>query len=121
MCVLAVCPCLFTLIPGRSLAGLAHTFLCVCVCFDLYCYVNTCPLECVCQCVSVFVSCLVFHKSSIFMIQLLHKPQIWFSVSLPEQLREGEEEEEGIRRRRKVKVKYRQIEGRRNGENYVKE
>ena len=81
---------------------------------------------CLCVCVSVFVSCLVFHKSSIFMIQLLHKPQIWFSVSLPEQLREGEEEvEEGRRRRRrrrrKVKVKYRQIEGRRDGENNIKE
>lgn len=58
-----------------------------------------------CVYVSVSVSRLVFHKSSIFMIQLLHKPQIWFSVSLPEQLREEEEE-----RRRKVKVKYRQIE-----------
>lgn len=69
----------------------------------------------------MFVSCLVFHKSSIFMIQLLHKPQIWFSVSLPEQLREGEEEVEEGRRRRKVKVKYRQIEGRRNRENNIKE
>lgn len=58
---------------------------------------------------------------SAFMIQLLHKPQIWFSVSLPEQLREGEEEVEEGRRRRKVKVKYRQIEGRRNRENNIKE
>lgn len=39
--------------------------------------------------VSVLVSCLVFRKPSIFMIQLLHKPQIWISVSLAEQLREG--------------------------------
>lgn len=45
-------------------------------------------------CVSVFVSCLVFRKPSIFMIQLLHKPQIWFSVSLAEQPREREKEEE---------------------------
>lgn len=65
-----------------------------------------------CVCVSVFVSCLVFHKPSIFMIQLLHKLQIWFSVSLPEQLRVREGEERRRRKRRKVKVKNKQTEGR---------
>lgn len=46
---------------------------------------STCPQDYVC----VSASCLVFRKLSIFMIQLLHKLQIWFSVFLAEPLREG--------------------------------
>nr|XP_046254080.1 helicase ARIP4-like isoform X2 [Scatophagus argus] len=68
MYVLAACPCLST--RPRQILGWTglHIFVCV----------------------SVFVSCLVFHKPSIFMIQLLHKPQNWFSVPPPDQLRERE-------------------------------
>lgn len=71
---------------------------CVCVCVEslsrspeLRVLIYTCPLECVFffMCESVFVSCLVFHKLCIFMLQLLHKPPIWFSVS------QNAEEEEG--------------------------
>lgn len=106
--------------PVRFLDAPFYTFLCLRRIF-MYWLIFLCEhlssgicvfAACVCR---VFVSCLVFHKPSIFMIQLLHKPQIWFSVFLAEQLRKREEEE---RRSRRRKVEYRQIEGRRNRENW---
>lgn len=58
------------------------------------------PLTDFWPCVRV-LSCLAFHKSSIFMIQFLHKPQIWFSVSPPDQPRSSSR---GRRRRTMRKV-----------------
>lgn len=85
-CASAARPCL----PSHLQQILGRADLCV---LDIYVSISilmwTFVLWNVCVCVrlSVFVSRLVFHKPSIFMIQLLHKPQIWFSVFLAEQLR----------------------------------
>lgn len=113
-CVLAstsVCPVRFSTAPFYTFLHFRRIFIYWLIFLCEHLSSGMCVFAaCVCR---VFVSRLVFHKPSIFMIQLLHKPQIWFSVFLAVQLRKREEKEE---RRRRRKVKYRPIQGRRNRE-----